>query len=72
MKQVQPTLFQDNLRPIRILDSYSRKIQAPIGVRDIQESPSINHITQAKEDSRCRKLGSKISLANSIILAIKI
>ncbi len=46
--------------------------QVTIGVRDNNKSPSIRRITLAKEESRCRKLGSKISLANSMILSIKI
>jgi len=43
-----------------------------IGVRDNHESPSIIRITRAKDEFRYRKLGSKISLANSMILSIKI
>ncbi len=41
-----------------------------MGVRDNHESPSIRRITRAKEESRCRKLGSKYHWQT--ILSIKI
>jgi len=38
-----------------------------IGVLDNHESPSIRCITRSKDDSQCRKLGSKISLIISAL-----
>jgi hypothetical protein len=43
-----------------------------IGVRGFQKSPSNNLLTDAKEESRCRKFGTKISSANNRILLSKI